>query len=210
MRLPGPPSRTRFFPLLGAATLAGAMACLGACGSDPEVVRPVELLDDPCTLLSDSVIAQLHLVPADGADESPGYCVMRGTIGGREIGVSVDLTSFPTQSQPEGERDMTPFEEAEDWVASECWDMERWDAQVEKTDSGCLSSLAACGDAYNGNSDLYTRAVDVLAPDLGGGVKVVLDYESPQQPTLCEAARRHVIEITKTYATAPASALTTE
>lgn len=210
MRLPSPPSCTRFSQLLGAATLAGAMACLGACGSDSETVRPVELLDDPCTHLSDSVIAQLHLVPTDGADESPGYCVMQGTISGRKVGVSVELTSFPTRSQPESERSMTPFEEAEAWVASECGDMERWDSEVEKTDSGCLGSLAACGDTYSGNSDLYTRAVDVLAPDLAGGVKVVLDYASPQQPALCETARRHVAEITKSYATAPASELTTE
>lgn len=211
MRLTSPLSRNRALPLLGTATLIGVMACgLTACSSDPEVVRPAKLMGNPCTHLSDSVTADLHLVPADGVSQSPGFCAMSGMIGSQRIGVSVDLASFPVRPKPKDELDKKPYELAEDWVVSECSEMERWDAQFEKTETGCLSSLAACDDDNTGDADLYTRAVDVLPPEVGGRVKVAFTYKGPQSPALCDAAFRYVAEIAKTYATAPASALTAE
>jgi hypothetical protein len=188
--------------------LIGTMACvLTACSADPEVVRPAKVMDNPCTLLSDSVVADLHLVPAEGVNQSPGFCAMSGTVEGQRIDVSVDLASFPVRPKPKDDLEKKPYQLAEDWVASECSEMERWDAQFEETGTGCFSSLAACDDDNTGEADLYTRAVDVLPRDVGGRVKVTVTYKGPQQQAPCDAAQRHVAEIASTYAAAPAAAL---
>lgn len=198
--------------VLGAAGLAVTIALvLTACANPlpkakPDVVRPVDLPEDSCSRLPAQIVSELGLVPWEDA----GFCVRRGAIDGRAIGLRVTLYTFPIRPRPVDEYNIEPHEDAEDWVGLQCSGMERWDSWFDSTETGCISSLATCDETYTGRHDLYTKAVEVLHPDLGAAIEVVLTYPSPQQTPICGEARKYAAAIAEHFATAPPETLTAD